>query len=69
MWPPALDRFCYPVGMERRITLIAPSGRRFDLTPRTPRDRIMNGLSVSAALLASAVLWALLLWPLVRAFL
>ena len=52
--------------MERRITLETPSGRRYDLTPRTRCEKIRSALAIAAAFAASAVLWVILLWPVIQ---
>ena len=52
--------------MSRRITLETTSGRRYDSTPRTRRERIGRSLSIAAAFAASAALWVILLWPLIQ---
>jgi hypothetical protein len=52
--------------MDRRITLETPSGRRYDLTPRTRRERLRGALAIAAVFAASAVLWVILLWPVIQ---
>jgi hypothetical protein len=52
--------------MERRITLETPAGRRYDLTPSTRREKIRSAIAIAAAFAASAVLWVILLWPVVQ---
>jgi hypothetical protein len=62
-WKPP---FRYTANMSRRITLETPSGRRYDSTPPTRRERIGRSLSIAAAFVASAALWVILLWPLIQ---
>jgi hypothetical protein len=52
--------------MDRRITLETPSGRRFDLTPRTRREKVRSTLAIAATSAASTVLWVILLWPVIQ---
>ena len=52
--------------MDRRITVETPTGRRYDLTPRTRRERLRGALSIAAAFVASGVLWVILLWPVIQ---
>jgi hypothetical protein len=52
--------------MNHRITLQTPSRRRYDLTPRTRRERLWGAMAIAAAFAASAVLWVILLWPVIQ---
>ena len=56
---------CYHLAVGH-ITLIEPNGRRLDLTPRGRLERVRRALSTALAISASLLLWALLIWVLLR---